>query len=232
MSELKGSSVDDFLRFRKACLDDDNWKVYSKEENTICYQGIKVESGYFCMKAITELFVDYDIMQIFDFLNDEEFRGQWDSLLLNRKIIETIDDCNSIIHYTTKIPMISDRDYIYYKSCWMSDDKDEFIIFNKSTTHPDYPETSKYVRAYCAMSGYMVKKNKEGKPIFYYLVNNAFGGWVPTWVMNSLISSQGYSLMKKLATCCKNYPEWKNEHNPSEKAWREMKDKVEIKEEK
>ncbi|BFU23747.1 START domain containing protein, putative [Entamoeba histolytica] len=224
---LKPISGEEFINFRNICLKNDNFTEYSKEGNTICYQGINIKPGYFCTKAITtDLFIKYSVQQIFDFLNDENFRNQWDALLMSREIIKQIDDCNQIIHYCTTLPMISKRDYVYYKSIWMSDDKEEFIILNKSVDIPECPEVNGFVRALCEMSGYMVKKNEKGENVFYYYAYNAFGGWVPTWVVNSLISSQGYSLLKKLSECCEKYPEWKKTHNPEEKPWNVLKDKV------
>ncbi|ELP91045.1 phosphatidylcholine transfer protein, putative [Entamoeba invadens IP1] len=219
---------EEFETFRKICVESNNWKEYTRENNTVCYQGVEVKSGYFCMKAVTDLFVNYPTTQIFDFLNDEEFRDQWDSLLLKREKLRQIDDSNQIIHYFTTLPMVANRDYVYYKSLWMSDDKDEFIIMNKSIELPDCPATSDYVRAQCEMSGYMVKKNDKGEGIFYYYTYNAFGGWVPSWVMNSLISSQGLSLMKKLVAACEKYPEWKKTHNPESKPWNTLKDKIKL----
>ncbi|KAL7715745.1 Phosphatidylcholine transfer protein [Entamoeba marina] len=217
MSKFKGSTIDDFISFRNCCLTSYDWSLSNKSYKTLCYQGVKVKKGFVCLKAVTELFVDYDLMQIFDCLNDENYRNQWDGLLLNRKIVETIDDCNCIIHYTTKIPFISNREYVYYKSIWMSDNKDEFIIFNKSTTHPDCPQTTKFL-----------KKDGNGKIIFYYLLNNSFGGKVPSRVTNYLISSQGYTLMKNLSISCSKYPAWKEKHNPMYKPWRTMNDKLSL----
>ena len=130
----------------------------NKEKKKIYYKIIKlqdekgndVESLIFYVDAI----IDYPSQKVNHYVNDFNFRQEFDNLYKQAKIFnEKNDDENNIKiiegYYYMKMPfMFTDRDFVTRKKIWENhnNNKDCFLISIKSFEHPDYPAKDKPVR--------------------------------------------------------------------------------------
>lgn len=129
----------------------DQMKIYYKIIKLKDEKGKDFDSLFF----YAEVNIDYDSRKLYDYLNDFNFRGEFDSSYKQGKIInEENDDENNIkiidYYLYMKMPfMFTDRDFVIRKKLWdnYNNKKDCFLIHIKSIENPDYPAKNKPVRA-------------------------------------------------------------------------------------
>ena len=218
----KPMTKEDFDDFRKQCDSTENWNEVYTTETTKGYTQATESTSALKLKVISYDFKDMDPGLIYDVLHEPEFRRNWDTHLIERIPFKVIDECNDLNYYSLKMPVVSNRDYVYQRGWWYNKDKTEFIICNRSITHPDYPDKKGFVRAIFYISGYMIRKNEKGETVFYYITHNEWNGWIPNWLVNSAGKSVCPKIIEGLFESCKKYPEWKSKHNPDVKPWWQM----------
>lgn len=115
---------------------------------------------------------------------------------------------------------VTNRDFCNLRT-WRADhERNEFIIFNFSVIHPDCPEKKSFVRARSLKTGYFVRDLGQGNGCeFIYYSQSDPRGWIPTWVINMLMTKLPPKLLDKLHKVSIAYPGWKSEHKPDHKPW-------------
>lgn len=123
-------------------------------------------------------------------------------------------------YYSAKMPAtVSNRDFCNLRT-WRADaERKEYIIFNFSVVHPDCPEAKGFVRARSIKSGYYVAANEEGGCTFIYYSQSDPRGWIPTWVINMLMTKLPPKILDKLHAVSLAYGAWKGAHEPESKPW-------------
>jgi hypothetical protein len=123
-------------------------------------------------------------------------------------------------YYSAKMPAtVSNRDFCNLRTWRANLETNEFIIFNYSVIHPDCPEKKGFVRARSLKSGYLVTANAEGGCDFYYYSQSDPKGWIPTWVINMLMTKLPPKILDKLHDVAVAYTAWKDQHEPTVKPW-------------
>jgi len=90
---------------------------------------------------------------------------------------------------------------------------------NHSVEHPDHPEKKGFVRARSILTGYLILRRAEGGSRFIYYSQSDPKGWIPTWVINSLLTSFAPKAVDTMHEAALGYKPWKSEHNPDQKPW-------------
>jgi len=122
-------------------------------------------------------------------------------------------------YYSAKMPAtVSNRDFCNLRTWRMDTARKEYIIFNFSVVHPDCPEKKGFVRARSLKSGYYVTEEGEGCTFTYYSQSDP-KGWIPTWVINMLMTKLPPKILDKLHDVSVAYPAWKAANEPEAKAW-------------
>ena len=147
------------------CIDKDK-KIYYKIIKLKDEQGKDVESLIFYAETI----IDIPAKTVNRYVNDFNFRKEFDNMYKQGKIIsEKNDEENNVKiidgYYYMKMPfMFTDRDFVTRKKVWENHNnkKDCFLINIKSIEHPDYPAKDKPVRAeFKNRSAYICPLNDE-----------------------------------------------------------------------
>jgi len=171
---------------------------------------IKVETFY----------EDVEPEVLYDVLHDHYFRRTWDQNMAEGSIVEQVDATNEVGYYACKMPFpIADRDYCNHRSWRYFPDRETYVIFNKSTPHPDCPVEPKYVRGWSFLSGYLVQKRKEGGCIFKYYTHNDPRGWLPAFAVNMVTSKVAPNLITQIHDNALKYKAWKEENHSDWKPW-------------
>ena len=129
----------------------DKMKIYYKIVKLKDEQGKDVDSLFFYADAN----IDYDSKKTSEYINDFNFRKEFDELYKQGKIInEKNDEENKVkivdCYLYMKMPfMFTDRDFVIRKKIWnnFNNKKDCFLIHIKSIENSDYPAKDKPVRA-------------------------------------------------------------------------------------
>ncbi|EKE38501.1 hypothetical protein ENUP19_0050G0045 [Entamoeba nuttalli] len=216
---MKPITDEEFNRFRDMCLNHEGWHLVSQDKWNIGYTMKTNSSSSLRLKLISNLFKPYSLELIFDMLNDPKYRKEWDVNLLERRVIEEIDEHNEIEYYSIKMPIVTNRDFVYQRAWRFTEN--EFIIFNKSIKDKRFPPVSGLVRAFFHISGYMVRKENEGNKL-YYICHNEWNGWIPNFLINTIGVDVCPSVLGKMAEGCKKYTEWLEKQQPYERPWKKL----------
>lgn len=123
-------------------------------------------------------------------------------------------------YYSAKMPAtVSNRDFCNLRTWQASPEKREYTIFNFSVVHPDCPPAKGFVRARSLKSGYYVVGDENGGCTFTYYSQSDPKGWIPTWVINMLMTKLPPKILDKLHKVALAYGAWKADHNPDHKPW-------------
>lgn len=129
-----------------------------------------------------------------------------------------INKTTEIGYYAAKMPpTVSNRDFCNLRTWRARPKKGEWIIFNYSVIHKNCPEKKGFVRANSILTGYFIRKTEEGTQFNYYSQSDP-KGWIPSFVINSLMTKLAPKLIDKLHSVALKYPEWK-EKNKGGKPW-------------
>eukprot|EP01060_Flectonema_neradi_P003809 TRINITY_DN1248_c1_g2_i1.p1 TRINITY_DN1248_c1_g2~~TRINITY_DN1248_c1_g2_i1.p1 ORF type:complete len:372 (+),score=91.22 TRINITY_DN1248_c1_g2_i1:43-1158(+) len=154
---------------------------------------------------------------MYNVLHDADYRPVWDTSMGAGYNICRLDSNNDLGYYMLKLPTgVTNRDFCNKRS-WVCAGNREFIIMNRSEPHERCPET-KCVRAVSIISGYLIRQHGKGCSITYVSQSDP-KGWIPTSILNHVITSNGPSVIEKLRVVARAYPEWKAKNNPDSLPW-------------
>merc|ERR1712000_84584 len=219
--ECKGNTyelADDkaFDDFRNECLKDGNdWKLaYEDAASETKVWSKKGETSAINICKVRTVYKDLDPAVLYDILHDHQYRKVWDQNMIEGIVIDQLDPVNEVGYYSCKIhSMVSNRDFVNQR-CWRRDtERGEYIIFNHSVPHSEFPEKKGFVRAQSILSGYFIQPNEGGGSIFTYLTQSDPKGWIPSWLLNWLMTKLGPNLLKKLYDAAKEYNAWKQKQD-------------------
>src|SRR6478752_5949430 len=95
----------------------------------------------------------------------------------------------------------------------------EYIIMNHSVPHPDCPEKKGFVRGISIRTGYLMRIRAEGGVHFMYYSQSDPKGWIPSGIINWLMTQLAPKIVGKFHKAAQNYTEWKDKHDPQNKPW-------------
>lgn len=153
-------------------INKDKVKIYYKIVKLKDEKDVEVDSLFFYADAI----IDYPSVTAFKYINDFEFRREFDDLYKQGKIIKEENNQENNLkiiesYLYMKMPfMFSDRDFVVRKKIWSNynNKKDCFLIHIKSIEHSDYPPKDKPVRArFINRAAYICPDEDDGHCKFY-----------------------------------------------------------------
>eukprot|EP00013_Stygamoeba_regulata_P025944 CAMPEP_0177648688 /NCGR_PEP_ID=MMETSP0447-20121125/10961_1 /TAXON_ID=0 /ORGANISM="Stygamoeba regulata, Strain BSH-02190019" /LENGTH=227 /DNA_ID=CAMNT_0019151345 /DNA_START=135 /DNA_END=818 /DNA_ORIENTATION=+ len=216
---------EDFEKFVAECLaEDPSWREeYSSGETRVWSKPGTTSSINICKVRV--VYPDIPPETLYDILHDHEYRKVWDNNMIEGIVIEQLSKRDEVGYYSAKVgAMVSNRDFVNQRSWRRDEEKGEWIIFNHSVQHKDYPEKKGFVRACSILTGYLILRNPGGGCIFIYLTQSDPKGWIPAWLINNLMTKLGPKLLTRMYDAAKDYTAWKTKQsNPNHKPWLEDK---------
>ena len=213
---VKAATKEEFDTFVTMCTEKGDWnEVYKTDKVT---EWMKEGSNdTLILRIISTDFEGISCETVYDTLLDPEYRKTWDDRLILRDTFETIDESNSLIYYQVKVPVVSNRDYVFRQSTRKIGDN--YAIYNFSVNHSKYPPNDKFVRATFSVSGYYIQPTENGCSVIC-IANNNLGGSIPSWLINKQAKNVLPKNMEGIKKSAAGYEKWKAEHNPENKPWR------------
>lgn len=159
----------------------------SSEQNDIKIHNkiikVKNEDGteYDSLAFYAEIILDVNSSKFVNYLNDINFRKEFDNLYQNGKIIQEIKDENNEIksmdiYLYLKMPFFyTDRDFVVRKKIWKDYDNKKgcYLIHMKSVKINEYPEQTKPVRGeFIIRTGYICPIEGDENKCKLYLVTS------------------------------------------------------------
>ena len=219
---VKPATKKDFQTVIDMCTNHDGWNEVLKNDKLTEWMK-DGGSDSLVLKMYSTDFQGIEPEWVFDTLLDPEYRNSWDDKNMGRKTLEVINDSNFILHYQVKVPVVSNRDYVFRQST--AKFGDDYILYNSNVEHASCPPNSKFVRGTMNLSAYYIQKIEGGCAVTIISDNN-LGGSLPQFLVNSqaknILPKQLEAIKKSSAT----YNNWKKSHNPESKPWRNLVEPV------
>jgi len=135
LGEVKIPCDEDYAFIKNTCLNETDWKLeYGKSNVKVWIK--KNDLSSFHMIRVQADFDDVSAKQVYDFLQDSEYRSQWDDRMIEGFEVCYITPFSDIGYYSAKSPKpFKNRDFVTQR-CWL-DYGDEFdkVVFNHSVNH-------------------------------------------------------------------------------------------------
>jgi len=217
--DIKLPTDADFEDFRISCTEEDvAWSEVYKDEKYHVWTRKAENSAINIARAKTQFF-DVEAATLYDVLHDHEYRTGWDENMIEGYVIELLNKHTEVGYYSAKMPTtITNRDFCNLRTWRVDEERGEYIIFNFSVRHEKCPEKKGFVRARSIRTGYMIRKLDNGCEFIYYSQSDP-KGWIPTWVINYLMTKLPPRLLDKLHSVALAYSDWKSKHEPEHKPW-------------
>ena len=119
----------------------------------------------------------------------------------------SITQTHDTIFTTYKYPgILSNRDALSSRSLYVDKEAGRRMIMWRSTWHPDYPPTNKFIRTW-TFGCYMVcdDPNDPNSCIYYSFGMVDARGWLPDWFVTQFCPTGIKTLCKKVSKCCIRY---------------------------
>ncbi|KAM3612385.1 uncharacterized protein V6R79_007877 [Siganus canaliculatus] len=211
-----------FADFRRQCLSKDNWVNKYNSNGMQVWVEIPPKNGnrgpkvhkIKCEMAIK----DVSAATMYDVIHDGQYRQNWDPAMVDSYDIARLSANADLGYYSWKCPNpITNRDVVTLRSWQMMED--DFVIINFSVKHPKHPPHKGLVRAVSILTGYLIKPTGPNSCTFIYLSQADPKGFLPKVFVNKASQVLAPRVMKCVHKAGQNYPEWKQQHSPSEKPW-------------
>jgi hypothetical protein len=148
----------------------DNMKVYYKLIKILDEQDREIDNVVFSVEAT----IDYSSDKISNYINDFNFRKEFDTLYNQGKILEEKNEGENLkifeIYLYMKMPFVfTDRDFVVRKKIWSNHNnkKDCTLIHIKSIENSEYPPKDKPVRGLFISRGAYICPTDNGQSKLY-----------------------------------------------------------------
>ncbi|ELP86593.1 hypothetical protein EIN_162270 [Entamoeba invadens IP1] len=210
---------EEVMSFKEQLLSNEGWKKLTKEgEDPEVYSKAN-ENKLFTFKIITHQLKDLEPVEIFNAQNDTAYVLSLKSVIVNKEVLEKIDDCNEIIYQTQKMAMLDPRDFVLKTIRYHNKDMTEFITYCKSVDNT-IPIKKGTIRATVYIQGGLITKSEKEGTTVYTTSCVDLAGNVPQAIMGETMTKK---ISKKMVTKIKenvlNYPKWEEQHKDVEKTW-------------
>eukprot|EP00039_Didymoeca_costata_P019386 m.337338 g.337338 ORF g.337338 m.337338 type:complete len:310 (+) comp18103_c0_seq1:145-1074(+) len=216
---LRPHGDQDFEEFRKLCSTSESeefQKIHDKKGIQVFVKAITGTSVKM-IKTVTTLSFPKEIVT--DVLMDEEFRPEWDTLMLEAKSVYKVSDTCTIDYYSSKTPgPLKNRDIVTLRT-WRETD-DELLCVNKSVEIPTLTPTKKFIRMISYTTGHRLETIDTESCHYTYVSHFDPKGDIPKILVNGALTTVAPKNIKSLIKSCELYPEWKANHKPEYKPWR------------
>ena len=189
------------------CLD--GWiQKFDKDSTTVWMK--EVPGNTVKMLKVHTTFENVEPHVLYAMFEDGSYRHVWDEAMLSDDVICKIEEGNSdIVYYAMKCPApLRNRDFVAQR-CWKKNSNDEYIVFNHSVAHEQYPPSRQFIRGLSFVTGYIIRKSENGGSFFSYLTHSDPRGMVPKWLLNIVASKISPRIVLKMAKAAEDYLDWK-----------------------
>lgn len=211
----------DFRRFLKLAENTEGWQLkYNKNTAKVWVQLPKENSGNGKSRMLKTLkyMEDVSAATCYDVLHDPQFRPEWDTTMLEGREVYMLNPNNDISYYAVKCPSpLKNRDFIMQRT-WL-ETPTEYVIFNHSIYHKEYPPRKGLIRGESILTGYLIRPKTKTSCELTYVTQMDPKGTVPMWAVNKVAEYLAPSILKNLHKACQRYPAWKSVNNPHYKPW-------------
>lgn len=213
------STIQDFIDFRNICNESEGWTEKHRTDKIVVFD--KPPKAGSLGESLNEIkvvntFPHIKAAVLYDCLHDPDFRKTWDDKMIEGFNICQLDPRNDIGYYSVAFPWpLASREFINMR-CWMEFDNGDFIIFNRTVLHNDYPCHQKHVRGISYKSGYYIQPlngsdpNAPGCRMTFFTHGDVQGN-IPHSLINMTYTKATPTMMSKLEQNAERYSEWVKE---------------------
>ena len=173
----------------------DDWEKYDEKDGITVYTK-KSDSGLNCVKG--EGVLNFNANVIEDFAFQSETKPKCDDGCEESVCLESYGDDIKFeyLRYKGKL-LVSGRDFVNV-SVKYTDSEGRIIISAYSVPYADKPEQDGYVRGEIKRAGWIITPDKddEDKAHVTYVTEIDFAGSLPTALVNSVNTKQGFYLVE------------------------------------
>lgn len=135
LGEVRLPTDKDYEYIQKLCENDEGWTIEYTKNNLKIWNKVNELSAFKMIRARAE-FSDVSAQNIYNVIQDDEYRKHWDTKLESCHDICYISPCSNIGYCAIKSPKpFKNRDFVTHR-CWLDlgETKDK-ILFNHSVNH-------------------------------------------------------------------------------------------------
>jgi len=144
--------------------------------------------------------------EVFDQIYDTEKRAKWETVTMDLKVVEKINDNSQVIYFYVKTPIgISERDFVQIRDFRLNyPEKDNIVMSFKSCLHPKAPPVKGRVRAETHISGYIMRPSTKApnSTDFCIVSQSDIKGNIPKIVVNMASGKAPAEWINKLVKAC------------------------------
>ena len=181
-----------------------DWAKYDEKDGITVYT-MKSESGLNCVKGEGTLNFNANVVEEFVFRS--ETKPLCDDGCEESTALETYGDDTKFeyLRYKGKL-LVSGRDFVNASHKYV-DAEGRIIICAYSVEHPDKPEQDGYVRGNIKKAGWIITPDKDNDDKCYcqYVTEIDFAGSLPTALVNSVNTKQGFFVCRVAEELKKEY---------------------------
>lgn len=172
------------------------------------------------MLKILANFEDCHPDTLFDVLFDPDYRKVWDSHMLQSREIGILNVNNDVGYYAMNCPPpLKPRDFVLMRSWLDTGPKGEQMLLSRSVLHKDYPQMRGFIRGHSFITGFLIRKSKNGC-FLGYVAHCDPQGALPSWLVNKAVHTVGPKMVKDLRKAALGYERWKSSQPHRRKPWR------------
>eukprot|EP00118_Oscarella_pearsei_P025314 m.307972 g.307972 ORF g.307972 m.307972 type:complete len:211 (+) comp43148_c0_seq1:75-707(+) len=150
----------------------------------------------------TQFYQGIPVQTMFDLLNLPEERLKWDSRTKVFKVLESEGD-NSTMQWAIHLPgpLVKNREFVLSRI--IRKDAKEMVTLIKSTTHPDAPESSNYIRG--EVTGGSILRPDEEDPNstrVFFVSKVDMKGSLPGFLVNFMSNQAPFEQLDNITKFC------------------------------
>lgn len=211
--KIEVATKEDYENFAFEALDDTDWELVYSNKYTKVWTKQSKDSNLNTVR-VSSIFENIKPEELIDEIYAEKNSKDLEGMVEESTVLEVLDKNNTIsyckhnlfnilVRLSSPIPFVSSRDFVTRRSVRKS--PTECIVMLKSVEYESKPVESGCVRGDTQINGYYCIPNENGSNLIY-LTRSDLGGYIPSWMINTIAQKIAPSLMEDLRRVIqKNY---------------------------
>ena len=199
--EVSPVSDQEIQEFKTHCTEKDGWVLSSSQSNCDVYFTTTSNSYNIALRVeCRDTFKDVPPEIVWDIITKPSHFSEWDTHMIDYAVLGSLDSRTQVTYYSVATPFpLWSRDWTLRRCEHVDEAAGEYVAFSSSVTLSERPPRDKFVRANCFMTGFFIRKSKDGlgSEVTYY-AHNDFAGYIPVSVVNWTAKSITHTVIDAL----------------------------------
>lgn len=199
--EVTPVSDNEISEFKTHCTEKDGWTLSKSLSNCDVLFTTTSNSYNIALRVeCRDTFKSIPPEIIWEIITKSEHFNEWDTHMIDYAIIGNVDSRTQVTYYSVATPFpLWYRDWTLRRCEDVDNEAGEYVAFSSSVEISERPPRNKFVRANCFMTGFYIRKSKDGlgSEVTYY-AHNDFAGYIPVSIVNWTAKSITHSVIDAL----------------------------------